>query len=165
MDIVPRVAVKRSAGVLLYRWRDGELEVLLVHPGGPFWAKKDLGAWSLPKGEYEEDEEPRACALRELREELGEPPELRGDDMVEIGEVRQRAGKLVRAWAAEADFDPARLRSNTFAMEWPPRSGKQRDFPEVDRAQWFGLDEAARRILPGQLPFLERLQRAVGRHG
>jgi predicted NUDIX family NTP pyrophosphohydrolase len=159
------VAVKRSAGILLHRRRGGDLEVLLVHPGGPFWAKKDHGSWSVPKGEYEEAEEPLACALRELREELGEPPELTADDLLDIGEVQQRAGKLVRAWAAEADFDPARLRSNTFAMEWPPRSGKEREFPEVDRARWFALEEAAERILPGQLPFLERLQRALGRHG
>jgi predicted NUDIX family NTP pyrophosphohydrolase len=159
------VAVKRSAGILLYRRRGGDLEVLLVHPGGPFWAKRDLGSWSLPKGEYEEGEVPQACALRELREELGEPPELAEGDLLDIGEVRQRAGKLVRAWAAEAEFDPARLRSNSFAMEWPPRSGKQRDFPEVDRAEWFGLAEARERILPGQRPFLERLERAVVGHG
>jgi predicted NUDIX family NTP pyrophosphohydrolase len=149
------MAAKRSAGILLHRVRDGVREVLLVHPGGPFWAKKDLGAWSLPKGEYEDDEDPQACALREFAEELGTPPP--DGELVELGEVRQRAGKVVTAWALAGDADPAAIRSNTFTMEWPPRSGAMREFPEVDRAGWFSLDEARERILPAQAPLLERL--------
>jgi predicted NUDIX family NTP pyrophosphohydrolase len=129
--------------------------VLLVHPGGPFWAKRDLGAWSIPKGECEPDEEPLAAARRELREELGSDPVT--GELIDLGDVRQRGGKLVTAWAAEGEFDPAALRSSTFAMEWPPRSGAMRDFPEVDRAEWFALDEARERILPAQAPLLDRL--------
>jgi predicted NUDIX family NTP pyrophosphohydrolase len=152
------VATKRSAGILLFR--DGSAaapEFLLVHPGGPFWAKRDAGAWSIPKGQIEDGEDPRDCALREIEEELGTLPPLVPDELVELGSVRQRAGKVVEAWAGEADFDPAGLASNTFEMEWPPRSGKQREFPEVDRAEWFDLDEARRRILPAQAEFLDRL--------
>lgn len=151
------VATKRSAGILLFRRRDGETEFLLVHPGGPFWARRDLGAWSIPKGEIEEGEETRACALRELREELGAPPELDPEQLIELGQVRQRAGKVVDAWAAEAEFDPATLNSIGFEMEWPPRSGRQAEFPEVDRAEWFRLAEARKKILVGQMPFLDRL--------
>jgi predicted NUDIX family NTP pyrophosphohydrolase len=152
------VAARRSAGVLLYRRAAAGPELLLVHPGGPLWARKDLGAWSIPKGEYDEGEEARACALRELREELGEgAPTLDPDALTELGEVRQKGGKVVRAWAAEAAFDPARLRSNTFAIEWPPRSGAEREFPEVDRAEWFEPGEARQRILPAQSAFLDRL--------
>jgi predicted NUDIX family NTP pyrophosphohydrolase len=147
---------KHSAGILLFRVRDGAPEVLLVHPGGPFWAKKDAGVWSIPKGEHEQDEDPIACAMRELEEELGTNP-TDGTEPIELGEVRQRGGKVVAAWAAPGDFDPATLRSNTFTMEWPPRSGTMRDFPEVDRAAWFSLDEARERILPAQAPFLDRL--------
>ena len=151
---------KRSAGILLYRVRDGAPEVLLVHPGGPFWAKRDAGAWSIPKGEHEPGEDPRACAMRELEEELGTNPA--GDaNLVELGDVRQRGGKTVTAWAVNGDFDPATLRSNTFSMEWPPRSGAMRDFPEVDRAEWFSLGEARERILPAQAPFLDRLAERV----
>jgi predicted NUDIX family NTP pyrophosphohydrolase len=129
--------------------------VLLVHPGGPFWAKKDAGAWSIPKGEYVEDEEdPLACARREFEEELGTPPP---DDLVPLGEVRQRSGKRVTAWAAAGDLDPAGIASNTFTMEWPPRSGRMQEFPEVDRAAWFALDEARERINPAQAAFLDRL--------
>ncbi|MEY2532129.1 MAG: hypothetical protein QOF29_39 [bacterium] len=146
---------KHSAGILLFRVRDGAHEVLLVHPGGPFWAKRDLGAWSIPKGECEPDEEPLAAARRELREELGSDPVT--GELIDLGDVRQRGGKLVTAWAAEGEFDPAALRSSTFAMEWPPRSGAMRDFPEVDRAEWFALDEARERILPAQAPLLDRL--------
>lgn len=146
-----------SAGILLFRRTADAIEVLLVHPGGPFWAKKDLGAWSIPKGEYAEGEDPRACALRELGEELGTPPELGADELIDLGSVRQKSGKVVRGWAAEADFDPATLRSNTFTIEWPPRSGVQREFPEVDRAQWFDLDEAGRKINSAQAEFLSRL--------
>jgi predicted NUDIX family NTP pyrophosphohydrolase len=150
-----------SAGILLFRRAGDAVEVLLVHPGGPFWAKKDLGAWSIPKGEYGEDEDPRACALRELAEELGAPPELDADELIDLGTVVQKGGKAVRCWAAEADFDPATLSSNTFAIEWPPRSGVQREFPEVDRAQWFGIEEARGRINPAQAELLDRLLAAT----
>jgi predicted NUDIX family NTP pyrophosphohydrolase len=146
----------RSAGILLYRLRPGGPEVLLVHPGGPFWARKDLGAWSIPKGEIGPDEDPLAGALRELAEETGSELEL--GELVELGEVRQRSGKRVQAWAAEADLDADAVRSNTFELEWPPHSGRTQEFPEVDRAAWFGLEEAAERLLPAQLPLLERLR-------
>jgi predicted NUDIX family NTP pyrophosphohydrolase len=151
------MAAKRSAGILLFRRRGGEVEFLLVHPGGPFWAKKDAGAWSLPKGQIEDEEEPRACAIRELEEELGEAPQLDPEQLIELGSIKQRAGKVVEAWAAEADFDPAALASNTFAMEWPPRSGNQQEFPEVDRAEWFGLEAAREKILAAQAELLDRL--------
>ena len=150
---------KQSAGIVLYRERTGAAEVLLVHPGGPFWEKKDLSVWSIPKGEYEEGEDPRACALREFEEELGVPPPT--DAPSDLGSIRQAGGKLVRAWAAEGDLDPTGVRSNTFTLEWPPRSGVIREFPEVDRAQWFGLAEARRRINPAQVVFLERLREMV----
>jgi predicted NUDIX family NTP pyrophosphohydrolase len=149
------MAAKRSAGILLHRRRDGGHEVLLVHPGGPFWAKKDVGAWSIPKGEYEDGEDARACALREFAEEIGAPPP--DGELVDLGEVRQRSGKVVTGWALEGDADADAIRSNTFTMEWPPRSGTMREFPEVDRAAWFSLDEARERILPGQAPLLDRL--------
>jgi predicted NUDIX family NTP pyrophosphohydrolase len=147
-----------SAGILLFRRTGDAVEVLLVHPGGPFWARKDLGAWSVPKGIVEDGEELQACALRELGEELGTPFALAGQDLIELGSIRQKAGKVVHCWAAEADFDPAELRSNTFSMEWPPRSGGEREFPEVDRAEWFGLDEARAKIIPAQADFLDRLK-------
>lgn len=157
--------MRTSAGILLYRLGAGAPEVLLVHPGGPFWAKKDLGAWSVPKGEYAEGEEALACALRELEEELGTLPALDAEAMLDLGEVKQKGGKVVRAWAAEADFDPDTLSSNTFEMEWPPRSGGRQAFPEVDRAEWFALEEARRRILAAQAPFLERLERLLRERG
>jgi predicted NUDIX family NTP pyrophosphohydrolase len=144
-----------SAGILLYRRSGADVEVLLVHPGGPFWAKKDAGAWSIPKGEYEDGEDARACALREFSEELGAPPP--DGELVDLGEVRQKAGKIVTAWALEGDADADQIRSNTFTMEWPPRSGQTKEFPEIDRAQWFALDEARTRILPAQAPLLDRL--------
>jgi predicted NUDIX family NTP pyrophosphohydrolase len=157
--------LRTSAGVLLYRLARGEPEILLVHPGGPFWAKKDLGAWSVPKGEYGEGEEARACALRELEEELGTLPTLDADSMLDLGTVEQKGGKVVRAWAAEADFDPATLNSNTFELEWPLRSGRRQEFPEVDRAEWFSIDEARRRVLAAQIPFLDRLERLLRKRG
>jgi predicted NUDIX family NTP pyrophosphohydrolase len=133
-------------------------EVLLVHPGGPFWAKKDAGAWSIPKGEYiEGSEDPVECALREFSEELGAAPPLR-DALTPLGEVRQKSGKRVLAWAAAGDLDAAAVRSNTFTMEWPPRSGRMREFPEVDRAAWFSVGEARSRINPAQAEFLDRLE-------
>jgi predicted NUDIX family NTP pyrophosphohydrolase len=151
------MTTKRSAGILLFRRNGGETEFLLVHPGGPFWTKKDAGAWSIPKGQIETEEEPRACAIRELEEELGRAPELDPEQLIELGSVKQRAGKMVEAWAAEADFDPATLASNTFSMEWPPRSGTEQEFPEVDRAGWFDLETAREKILPAQAELLDRL--------
>jgi predicted NUDIX family NTP pyrophosphohydrolase len=151
---------RRSAGILLYRRAHGELEVLLVHPGGPFWAKKDLGAWSIPKGEYDDAEDPRAGALREFEEELGSPPPA--GELAALGTARQSGGKVVTAWAVEGDLDPANARSNTFTMEWPPRSGVMREFPEVDSADWFTLDQARTRINPAQAVFLDRLREELG---
>lgn len=150
----------RSAGILLYRrGSEGELQVLLVHPGGPFWARKDEGAWSIPKGEYGSDEEALVAARREFEEELGTAaPHGAAHD---LGEVRQRAGKVVRAFALEGDLDAQNIASNTCLIEWPPRSGRQLEIPEVDRAQWFGLEEAARRINPAQSTLLDRLSERV----
>jgi predicted NUDIX family NTP pyrophosphohydrolase len=145
----------RSAGILLHRSRDGVREVLLVHPGGPFWAKRDAGAWSIPKGEYADGEEPRACALREFEEELGTP--LDAQDLVDLGSVKQRNGKVVSAWAAEGDLDTGNVRSNTFEIEWPPGSGRRQEFPEVDRAGWFSLEQARRKLIPAQAALLDRL--------
>jgi predicted NUDIX family NTP pyrophosphohydrolase len=149
---------KRSAGLLMYRRKEG-LEVFLVHPGGPFWAKKDLGAWSIPKGEYEVDEEPLAAARREFEEETGIPAT---GNFIELGELRQPGGKVVSAWAFEGDFDANELRSNTFEMEWPPRSGRKMEFPEVDRGSWYSVEEARRRLTPGQIIFVDRLLQKVG---
>jgi predicted NUDIX family NTP pyrophosphohydrolase len=146
---------KLSAGLLVYRLIAGEPEVLLVHPGGPYWVKKDDGSWSLPKGEYESDEDPLEVATREFREELGvDPPE--SQEPAFLGEVRQPGGKLVSAWALPGDLDVGVVRSNTFTMEWPPRSGRTAEFPEVDRAGWFDLETARRKLLPGQLGLLDR---------
>jgi predicted NUDIX family NTP pyrophosphohydrolase len=147
-----------SAGILLYRRADRGVELLLAHPGGPYWAKKDLGAWSIPKGECEEGEELRGCALRELAEELGAAaPQISAEELIELGSVRQRAGKFVHAWAAEADFDPAALKANAFELEWPPRSGRLVEFPEVDRVGWFDPDAAREKLLEAQAAFVDRL--------
>ena len=148
----------QSAGLLMFRRKSTGLEVLLVHPGGPFWARKDLGAWSIPKGEYDETEDALAAAQREFVEETGwtaNPP------FVELGAVRQRSGKIVTAWAFEGDADPATLVSNTFSMAWP-RGGPLQDFPEADRAAWFALAEAKRKILASQAPLIERLEGSLG---
>jgi predicted NUDIX family NTP pyrophosphohydrolase len=145
---------KRSAGILLHRERDGEREVLLVHPGGPFWAKRDEGAWSIPKGEYADGEDPRACALREFEEELGTPL----PPATELGTVKQSAGKVITAFGAAGDLDPEAIRSNTFTVEWPPRSGRMQEFPEVDRAGWFGLVQARAKLNPAQVELLDRLE-------
>jgi len=146
--------MKRSAGILLYRRRAGALEVFLAHPGGPFWARKDLGAWTIPKGEIDEGEDPLEAAKREFAEEIGVPVQ---GDFHALKPIRQKGGKTVLAWAVEGDCDPDALRSNLFSMEYPPRSGRQAEFPEIDRAQWFGLEEARKRLLPSQLPLLDEL--------
>lgn len=151
-----------SAGILMYHVRDGRLEVLLVHPGGPFWRNKDAGAWSIPKGEVDEGEDDAAAARREFEEELGARPE---GDLIPLGEVRQRSGKRVRAFALEGDFDAGTLRSMTFEMEWPPRSGRMASFPEVDRAAWFDLGAARGKLISGQLPLLDRLAGHVQARG
>ncbi|MBS2965800.1 NUDIX domain-containing protein [Actinocrinis puniceicyclus] len=159
------MAAPRSAGILLFR-RDGAgTRVLLVHPGGPFWARRDEGAWSIPKGEYEPDEDPRAAALREFEEELGRPLPSPAPPspprLIELGSLRQPGGKLVTAWAAQGDLDAAAVVSNTFELEWPPRSGRLRSFPEIDRAAWFTVPEARVKLLRGQLPFLDNLLAAL----
>ncbi|HET6792133.1 MAG TPA: NUDIX domain-containing protein [Actinomycetota bacterium] len=148
---------KVSAGLLAYRRTDVGVEILLVHPGGPFWAKKDDGAWSVPKGEYEPSEDPLAVARREFEEEIGQAPPA-GSEPVWLGELRQPSGKVVSAWAIEGDLDVREVHSNSFEMEWPPRSGRTAEFPEVDRAGWFGPEEARRKILRGQLGFIDRLE-------
>jgi predicted NUDIX family NTP pyrophosphohydrolase len=158
------VATKHSSGILLYRDRDGITQFLLVHPGGPYWAKRDEGAWSLPKGGIEGEEDSRAAALRELDEELGPAaPDLDPGELIDLGQIRQRAGKVVDAWGAQGEFDPDALDSNTFEMEWPPRSGRDAEFPEVDRAGWFDLESARRKLLPAQREFLDRLLQHLGR--
>lgn len=147
-----------SAGLLVYRGTADVLEVFLVHPGGPFWARKDLGAWSIPKGEISPDEDPLPAARREFEEETGSAVE---GPTLALGEIRQAGGKRVQAWAVRGDLDASQVRSNTFEIEWPPRSGRMRAFPEVDRAAWFAIDEARRRILPSQAPLLDRLLAAL----
>ena len=145
---------KKSAGLLLYRHTVDGIEVLLVHPGGPFWARKDDGAWSIPKGEFADEEDPLLAAKREFEEETGTRP---SGDFLPLKPLKQSGGKLVYAWAVRSSFDPANLKSNTFSMEWPPRSGRTAEFPEVDRAAWFVLDEARRKILKSQTGFLDQL--------
>lgn len=157
----PRTSRPRSAGIVLYRRAGGELEILLVHPGGPAWARRDAGAWSIPKGEYEPDEDPLAAARREFAEELGfRAPE---STPIDLGEVRQKSRKRVHAWGLAGDLDVERVTSNLFTMEWPPRSGRMQAFPEVDRAQWVGLEAAREKINPAQAMFLDRLVEALGR--
>ena len=150
--------MKKSAGLLMYRRADaGSLEVLLAHPGGPFWRNKDEGAWTIPKGEYDESEDPLAAAVREFGEETGfavSPP------LLSLGEIVQKSGKRITAWAFSGDCDPAQLRSNTFECEWPPRSGRTQSFPEIDRVEWLPLDAAKRKIIPAQCALLERLAAA-----
>jgi predicted NUDIX family NTP pyrophosphohydrolase len=147
---------RTSAGILLHRERGGVREVLLVHPGGPFWARKDAGAWSIPKGEYGDGDDPRAAALREFEEELGSPLPA-GTELTELGTVRQSGGKVITAYGAAGDLDATAITSNTFITEWPPRSGRTEEFPEVDRAEWFGLDDARKKINPAQAALLDRL--------
>jgi len=152
---MPRI----SAGLILYRRRGGALEVLLVHPGGPYWAKRDLGAWSIPKGEVEPGEDAMSAALREFHEETGFPV---SGPALPLGQAKQRSGKIVAAWAMAGDVDARRAKSNRVTIEWPPRSGQRLEFPEVDRAEWFELAEARRRILPGQACFLDTLAGRLG---
>jgi predicted NUDIX family NTP pyrophosphohydrolase len=147
---------RRSAGLVLYRGTGADLEVLLVHPGGPAWARRDLGAWSIPKGEYEDGEDPLVAARREFEEELGSSPPQ--GPTFDLGEIRQKSGKVVRAWALAGDLNADAIHSNTFAMQWPPKSGQMREFPEVDRAQWFALGPAREKVNPAQVQLLDRLQ-------
>ncbi|MDQ2635118.1 MAG: NUDIX domain-containing protein [Pseudomonadota bacterium] len=150
----------KSAGILVHRQREGETQVLLVHPGGPFWARKDAGAWSIPKGEYFNGEDAEAAARREFIEETGWTMRC---ELTPLGEVRQKAGKTVAAFAADCDFDPATLKSNSFVMEWPPKSGKRAVFPEIDRAGWFALTQARVKMIDGQRPLLDRLEALLAR--
>lgn len=150
---------RTSAGLLLFRTGPAGLEVLLVHPGGPFWAKKDNGSWSIPKGELDDGEAALAAAIREVREELGV---VIAGEFRALTPVRQAGGKTVQAWAVRAEFDPAALRSQTFEMEWPPRSGRRQAFPEVDRAAWFTLDDASSKILEGQRPLIDEVAVLAG---
>jgi predicted NUDIX family NTP pyrophosphohydrolase len=153
---------KQAAGILLYRRRPAPagaggsagVEVLLAHPGGPLWARKDAGAWTLPKGQFTEGELPLDAARREFEEEMGSKP---GGEFQSLGTLKQRSGKVIHAWAAESDFDVTTVKSNLFTLEWPPRSGQMGEFPEVDRAAWFTIEEARIKILKGQAPFLDRL--------
>ncbi|HEV8282445.1 MAG TPA: NUDIX domain-containing protein [Candidatus Limnocylindrales bacterium] len=157
---VARGGTRRSAGILLYRRpATGPLEVLLAHPGGPVWAKRDEGAWTVPKGEIEEGEEPWDVARREFEEETGHrPPD---GVAIDLGEIQQKGGKYVVAWAVEGDLDPASAQSNTFPFQWPPKSGRWITVPEIDRVEWFRPDEARRRIKDTQIPFIDRLQAAL----
>ena len=150
---------RKSAGVLMYRFNGGVLEVLLGHMGGPFWAKKDEHAWSIPKGEFNHDEQPLQGAKREFEEETGYAPQ---GEFLELTPRKQSGGKEVMAWAVEGDWDPSTLVSNTFTMEWPPRSGKEREFPEIDRAEWFPLDVARRKVVRGQIGFIDELHERLG---
>lgn len=149
---------QRSAGLLLWRRRGGAVEVLLAHMGGPFWSGKDLAAWSIPKGLYDGDEEPLAAALREFAEELGLAAPVAPDALVPLGELRQPSGKRLSAWAGEADLDPAAVVPGLFTMEWPPRSGKLAEFPEIDRVEWFPLEVARQKLVRGQTGFLDLLR-------
>ena len=150
---------KQSAGLLMYRRRDGVLHVFLVHPGGPYWAKKDAGAWSIPKGEFETGEDPLAAAQREFAEETGFQATGR---FIPLAPLKQPSGKIIHAWGIEGDVNATRIRSNSFSMEWPPGSGRQQEFPEVDRAAWFTVEAAEEKITPGQKAFIEELERTIG---
>lgn len=155
--------MKTSSGILLYRFKNSRTEVMLVHPGGPLWTKKDTGAWSIPKGEFDpETEEPVAAAVREFSEETGQA--IQGD-FISLGTVRQKSGKIVHCFALESDFDSDTLQSNTFEMEWPPRSGIQKSFPEIDRAEWFDLNTAALKINTAQVAFIGRLLEFLSKKG
>ncbi len=146
---------KESAGLLMFRVHQGALEFLLVHPGGPFFKNKDAGAWSIPKGELAPGEDPLGAAQREFQEELGISPQ---GTFIPLGSIKQKGGKVVHAWAVEGDCNPGEIHSNTFSLEWPPRSGQQQEFPEIDRAAFFSLAEATEKLNPAQVPFLEALR-------
>ena len=156
------MAKKNSAGILLYRLGRSTLEVFLVHPGGPFWRNKDAGAWSIPKGEFDEDENPLKAAKREFQEETGCSVE---GEFIELAPLQQPGGKVVYAWAVEGECQAESIKSNTFSLEWPPRSGKRQEFPEVDKARWFTLEVAKQKVLPGQVGFLHELQRRISAAG
>ncbi|MBD1384540.1 NUDIX domain-containing protein [Mucilaginibacter rigui] len=149
---------KQSAGVLLYKLTDGLLHVFLVHPGGPFFRKKDDGAWSIPKGEFDDGEEPLAAAQREFEEEVGKPV---NGNFIKLQPIKQKSGKVVHAWAVEGDIDHEQITSNQFEIEWPPKSGKMASFPEIDRAGWFTIDVARQKIIPGQVAFIDELEKLV----
>ena len=151
---------KKSAGILLYRIQNKNPEVFLVHPGGPFWIKKDEGAWSIPKGEFEDDEEPLAAAIREFEEETG--IKISGE-FIELSPIKQKSGKAVYAWAVEGNIDPSKIKSNEFEIEWPPKSGKMRSFPEIDKAAWFKLTEAKKKILEAQSTLIRELETKLDR--
>lgn len=151
---------KTSAGLVMYRFRSGRIEVLLVHPGGPFWAKKDKGVWSIPKGEIAAGEEELSAAQREFEEETGVKPQ---DPFLPLGQVKHKSGKRVMAWAFEGTCDPSKLKSNTFTLEWPPHSGKKQEFPEIDHGQFFTIEAAREKILPAEFEFLARLEKSNGR--
>jgi predicted NUDIX family NTP pyrophosphohydrolase len=157
------MASRTSAGILLHRVHDGRRQTLLGHMGGPFWSKKDAGAWTIPKGEHTPDEDPFATALREFEEELGLP--VPATEFVELGSFRQRGGKVVTIWAAEGDLDPTVCTSNTFAMEWPPGSGRTAEFPEIDRADWFDIEVAREKVVAGQVAAIDRLLELLGEDG
>ncbi len=146
---------KKSAGILLYRLVNDTTEVLLVHPGGPFWSKKDLGAWSIPKGEFDDNEDPLGAAIREMEEETGIKA---SGGFIELTPLKQKSGKLVYAWALQKDIDPEKIKSNYFEIEWPPKSGTKRSFPEIDKAAWYELDEAKKKIIEGQASFITELE-------
>jgi len=153
---------KKSAGLLVYRQAAGDIEVLLVHPGGPFWRNKDEGAWTIPKGEFDETEDPLAAAKREFKEETGSAPP--DGPYISLKPIKQKNGKIVHAWAVEGDFDPGELNSNTFLCEWPPKSGRMQEFPEVDRAEWFAPQVAKEKILQGQQALVDELLGLLNRH-
>jgi predicted NUDIX family NTP pyrophosphohydrolase len=149
---------KKSAGILLYRVKEEGPQVFLVHPGGPFWARKDIGVWSIPKGEFEDDEDPLTAAIREMQEETGIKV---NEPFIELNPAKLKSGKIIYAWAAKGDVDPENIVSNTFEMEWPPRSGKKQSFAEVDRADWFTIEEGKNKIISGQVSLLEQLQQIL----
>ena len=149
---------QKSAGILFYRLSNKLLEVLLVHPGGPYWVKKDEGAWSIPKGELNENENPMDAAIREVEEETG--IKVKGH-LIELTPVKQKSGKLVYAWALKEDFNPVEIKSNVFEIEWPPKSGKKKEYAEIDKADWFKLNEAKKKIIEGQLPLIKELEKIL----
>jgi len=155
---------KKSAGILWYHVKNDVLQVFLVHPGGPFWRNKNAGTWSIPKGEFQEGEDPLQAAKREMQEETGIDPDiegLRSSEFLQLSPVRQKSGKIIYAWAAQGDFDTSQLTSNTFELEWPPKSGKKGTFPEVDKGEWLTIEEAKKRILAYQLPLIIQLEEII----